>query len=176
MIKMEVYKVKFLYGKLYKKYFPIKSTSIFYEMEKKEFGILTKWIKNIENDILYRNIESQSRAKKARADFCRQIRFLVPIPDKQDPKFWFTPERRTKRSEKQAYEAWEQACRSRWRALYLIIKAKLEAVESGISTIEREFLYDIVLPDGKTVGEFMTPQIAAAYETGEMPPMLPMIE
>ncbi len=32
---MEVYKVKFLYGKLYKKYFPIKSTSIFYEMEKK---------------------------------------------------------------------------------------------------------------------------------------------
>ena len=106
----------------------------------------------------------------------RQIRFLVPIPDKQDPKFWFTPERRTKRSEKQAYEAWEQACRSRWRALYLIIKAKLEAVESGISTIEREFLYDIVLPDGKTVGEFMTSQIAAAYETGEMPPMLPMIE
>lgn len=27
--------MKFLYGKLYKKYFPIKSTSIFYEMEKK---------------------------------------------------------------------------------------------------------------------------------------------
>ena len=78
MIKMEVYKVKFLYGKLYKKYFPIKSTSIFYEMEKKEFGILTKWIKNIENDILYRNIESQSRAKKARADFCRQIKSDYP--------------------------------------------------------------------------------------------------
>lgn len=105
----------------------------------------------------------------------RQIRFLVPIPDKLDPKFWFTPERRTKRSEKQAYEAWEQACRSRWRALYLIIKAKLEAVDSGISTIEREFFYDIVLPNGKTVGEFMAPQIAAAYETGEMPPMLPVI-
>ena len=75
---MEVYKVKFLYGKLYKKYFPIKSTSIFYEMEKKEFDILTKWIKNIENDILYRNIESQSRAKKVRADFCRQIKSDYP--------------------------------------------------------------------------------------------------
>lgn len=69
----------------------------------------------------------------------RQIRFVLPLPDKQEQKFWFTPERRTKRSEKQAYEAWEQACRSRWRALYLIIKAKLEAVDSGISTIEREF-------------------------------------
>ena len=105
----------------------------------------------------------------------RQIRFVLPLPDKQEQKFWFTPERRTKRSEKQAYEAWEQACRSRWRALYLIIKAKLEAVESGISTIEREFFYDIVLPDGKTVGEFMAPQIETAYKTGEMPPLLPMI-
>lgn len=105
----------------------------------------------------------------------RQIRFVLPLPDKQEQKFWFTPERRTKRSEKQAYEAWEQACRSRWRALYLIIKAKLEAVDSGISTIEREFFYDIVLPDGKIVGEFMAPQIETAYKTGEMPPLLPMI-
>lgn len=105
----------------------------------------------------------------------RQIRFVLPLPDKQEQKFWFTPERRTKRSEKQAYEAWEQACRSRWRSLYLIIKAKLEAVNSGISTIEREFFYDIVLPDGKTVGEFMAPQIETAYKTGEMPPLLPMI-
>ena len=57
----------------------------------------------------------------------------------------------------------------------MIIKAKLEAADSGISTIEREFLYDIVLPDGKTVGEYMAPQIEAAYTTGEMPPMLPML-
>lgn len=105
----------------------------------------------------------------------RQIRFLLPLPDKQDQKFWYTPEQQRKRTDKQAYEAWEQACRSRWRALYLIIKAKLEAVDSGISTIEREFLYDIVLPDGKTVGEYMAPQIDAAYTTGEMPPMLPML-
>ena len=105
----------------------------------------------------------------------RQILFLLPLTDKQDRIFWSTPEQQRKRTEKQAYEAWEQACRSRWRALYLIIKAKLEAVDSGISTIEREFLYDIVLPDGKTVGEYMAPQIEAAYTTGEMPPMLPML-
>ena len=66
--------MNFLYEKLYKKYFPIKSTSIFYEMEKKEFDILTKWIKNIEDDILYMNINSRSRAVKAGADFYRQIK------------------------------------------------------------------------------------------------------
>lgn len=105
----------------------------------------------------------------------RQIRFILPLPDKQDEKFWYTPERRNKRSEQQAYAAWEQSCRSKWRSLYLIIKAKLEAVESGISTIEREFFYDIVLPDGKTVGEWFAPQLDQAYQTGNMPPMLPLI-
>lgn len=106
----------------------------------------------------------------------RQIRFVLPLPDKDDDSFWFTPERKNKRTEQQAYAAWEQACRSKWRALYLIIKAKLEAVESGISTIEHEFFYDIVLPDGKTLGEFMAPQLKTVYTTGQMPPMLPMFD
>lgn len=106
----------------------------------------------------------------------RQIRFVLPLPDKEDKKFWYTPERRNKRTKEQAYAAWEQACRAKWRALYLIIKAKLEVVESGISTIEREFFYDIVLPDGNTVGEFLSPQLDMVYESGNMPPMLPMLK
>ena len=97
---------------------------------------------------------------------------MLPLPDKQDKQFWYTPERRNRRTEDQAYAAWEQACRSRWRSLYLIIKAKLEAVESGISTIDREFLYDVVLPDGRTVGDIVTPQLEIAYQSGQMPPLL----
>ena len=54
-----------------------------------------------------------------------------------------------------------------------MIKAKLEAVESGISTVEAEFLANIVLPDNNTAGDWMIPQIDEAYRTGEMPPMLP---
>lgn len=104
----------------------------------------------------------------------RQIRFILPLPDKQAREYWYTPGRGQKRTEEAAFAAWEQACRSRWRALYLIVKAKLEAVGAGISTVEREFLYDIVLPDGRTAGEWMAPQIEAAYETGQMPPMLPV--
>ena len=59
------------------------------------------------------------------------------------------------------------------RALLLVIKAKLEAVTAGISTIETEFLANIVLPDNTTAGEWMLPQIDRAYCTGEMPPLLP---
>lgn len=106
----------------------------------------------------------------------RQIKFVLPLPDKQSREYWYTPGRGQRRSEDAAHTAWEQACRSRWRALYLIVKAKLEAVDAGISTIEREFLYDIVLPDGRTAGEWMAPQIDVAYQTGQMPALLPMLD
>lgn len=105
----------------------------------------------------------------------RQVKITLPLPDKFEPEFWYTPERRTKRSETTAFEAWQQACRAKWRSLYAIVKAKLIAVEEGISTIEREFFYDVVLPDGKTVGEWMAPQLEAVYQTGNMPPMLPIL-
>ena len=53
------------------------------------------------------------------------------------------------------------------------MKAKLEAVETGIITFEEEFLSYIVLPDNSTVGETMLGQVEHAYLTGEMPRMLP---
>jgi hypothetical protein len=69
-----------------------------------------------------------------------------------------------------------QLQRERWRAIVLIIKAKLEAVRSGVRTLEQEFLDDIVVPGGKTFGEWARPQIAAAYEKGQMPKQLPFLE
>ena len=62
----------------------------------------------------------------------RVIRFLIPMPDRFDPEFTKTPTGR-ERAEAQAHSAWEQAGRQRWRALALVIKAKLEAVEAGIT-------------------------------------------
>lgn len=62
-----------------------------------------------------------------------------------------------------------QALRSCWRCLLLIIKAKLEAVESEIVTFESEFLAQLVLPNRKTVAEEMIPQITAGYKTGTVP-------
>lgn len=103
----------------------------------------------------------------------RQVKFILPLPKIED--FSLTPTGR-QRTDKSQYDAWEQACRQRWRALKLVIQAKLEAVECGISVFEDEFMANIVLPGGQTVGDFMKPQIEAAYETGRLPAMLPMLE
>lgn len=105
----------------------------------------------------------------------RHVRFLLPLPDREAPEFKLTPAKRYKRSDADAERAWEQAVRQRWRALALVVKAKLEAVESGITEFEDEFLAHIVLPNGSTAGAWMRPQIADAYEKGVMPSMLPAL-
>ena len=102
----------------------------------------------------------------------KQVKFILPMPRRDDDAFWYTETGRA-RKEAAAYASWEQACRQRWRALAIVIKAKLEAVESGITIFEEEFLAHLVLPNGQTAGENMIPQIAKAYETGEMPKLLP---
>ncbi len=104
----------------------------------------------------------------------RQIRFVVTLPDRDAAEFTETPTGK-ERAEGAAYKAWEQACRQRWRALALVIKAKLEAVESGISIFEDEFMANIVLPGGRTVSEEIRPRIAQAYEHPHkaLPPLLP---
>ncbi|MCY4416791.1 MAG: hypothetical protein OXE87_10850 [Chloroflexi bacterium] len=99
----------------------------------------------------------------------RRVQIMLAMPSIDD--YARTP-RSARRTAAARQSAWEQACRQRWRALLLIIRAKLEAVESGITTLESEFLANLVLPDGGTVGEWLAPQIAEAYGTGRMPPML----
>lgn len=66
----------------------------------------------------------------------------------------------------------EQKARQAWRRMILITKAKLELVADGASTIEREFLADVMLPDGKTVGELLAKQLVQTYKDGKMPPLL----
>lgn len=62
--------------------------------------------------------------------------------------------------------------RRAWRLLLLLIKSKLEAVKEGATTIEREFLADMLMPDGSTVAEWTAAPLALAYEKGEMPRQL----
>ena len=107
----------------------------------------------------------------------RRVMFELPLPDRAEFKIYkvntgygHTKER--ERSPQDIEAHWEQACRQRWRALALVIKAKLEAVDAGITTFEDEFLAHIVLPNGKTVGRWFKPQLAEAYEHKKMPPML----
>lgn len=114
---------------------------------------------------------SDNAAQVAFAIIDRRVRFTLTMPNPTDREFTHSPTGRT-RTAVAAEQVWEQACRSSWRALALVVKAKLEAVESGISTVEQEFLAWIVLPDGSTVGERAIPAIETAYETGKVPAML----
>lgn len=97
----------------------------------------------------------------------RHIKFELPLPGKYEKRF--THSSRGPRTSDAALKEWEQACRQRWRALALVVKAKLEAVEAGITVFEDEFLAHIVLPSGETVGDWMRPQVEEAYESGQMP-------
>lgn len=102
----------------------------------------------------------------------KMVRFLLPVPNQAEEEFTHYRHgsgRMIARTAEVAGSLWEQACRQRWRALALAIKAKLEAVACGITTFEEEFLAHIVVPGqgGKTVGQLMVARIDEAYATGK---------
>lgn len=99
----------------------------------------------------------------------RRLRFTMPMPGRSDLAIDGRGHRRT---EVELRNASEKAWRQRWRALCLVIKAKLEAVECGVATFEEEFMANIILPSGQTMAEYALPQIAEAYKTNKMPPLL----
>ena len=83
----------------------------------------------------------------------RGVKFILPYP---------------KLSHFRYQAAHDQAVRQRWRALFLVIKAKLEAVESEIVLFEDEFLPHFILPGGMTVAEKIRndPQFSALLLEG----------
>lgn len=73
-----------------------------------------------------------------------QIRFVLPRTPSQQ---------RTARLR-------EQAERQRWRALQLVVRAKLEAIASGIAVFEQEFLGFVVNPlTNRTIYEHAQPAL-----------------
>lgn len=101
----------------------------------------------------------------------RGVRLVLPFPEQSDPLFNMTPAGRP-RSPAQAEQAFQDERRRRWRALLLVVKAKLEAVSSQISTLEREFLADLVLPNGKVVHEEIAPRLEQ-WASGSKVPLIP---
>lgn len=105
----------------------------------------------------------------------RYVRFWLTLPDQNADEFWLYKQGRStfRRTDGEGQKRWEQACRQRWRALALVIKAKLEAVECGITTIEDEFLAHTLMPDNRTFGEWAKPEIERLYIEGGPPrPMM----
>lgn len=97
----------------------------------------------------------------------RQYRVVLPMPNRSSEDFTLTPTGKD-RSASAAEAAYEQAVRQRWRALALMVKAKLEAVAAGIVTFEVEFLPHTVLPSGHTVAQDILPAVESAYASGDV--------
>lgn len=79
------------------------------------------------------------------------------------------PEKTENMTEKQ----YQQALRRRWRVLYMTIKMKLEEIAEGVTSFEDQFLAQMSLPDGSTIGEFMKlPENVKRLEKTQMPKLL----
>lgn len=102
----------------------------------------------------------------------RLIRYEVIYPKRDEERFSKTPTGRD-RSESEAIKEYQKETRRLWRALALMVKSKLELIETGISSFEREFLANVLLPDGSTVGEWLAPQLEQTYQSGKMPLLIP---
>ena len=100
----------------------------------------------------------------------RIVKFIVALPNPTDPKYKRVKNSWMDRNAAGIAKVVAQEERTRWRALLLVIKAKLESVESGIASFEDEFLAHTLLPNQQTVAEYIGPAVAQMYETGRMPP------
>ena len=100
------------------------------------------------------------------------VRFRVGVPDRNDERFWKTETGRD-RAEAAAFREYDQEKRRRWRALLLVIKAKLEAVETEITTFEEEFLAHFVMPDDKTLSEHIIPHLDEVFASGDTAKLIP---
>lgn len=107
----------------------------------------------------------------------RRILFRLRLPPKDAKEFTHGRVNQSsglKRLSENAAEArWEKACRQKWRALLLAIKAKLVSVQEGVESFEDAFMAHVVMPDGQTIADHVRPRIASAYKDGKMVPLLP---
>lgn len=94
----------------------------------------------------------------------RNVRIMMNMPSVNDAKFLKTPGG-NKRTKEQIVSAWDKECRRIWRALNLVVKAKLEMVENGAS-FDAEFMAYLVCGDNRTVADHSLTMISEALDTG----------
>jgi len=104
------------------------------------------------------------------------LRFRVLLPTRADETY--SPGGRL-RTGAQVAAAVDQERRRRWREVVLLLKAKLVAVDSGVVSLQSEFLPYLVLQNDETVADVVLPRLTqlqqAARGQGTMP-LLPPIQ
>lgn len=101
-----------------------------------------------------------------------RIRMFLELP--QLEQFQTSPTGRQKRTATQQAEAYTAEIRRRWRCLHAIVKAKLIAIADGITTVEREFYPNIVIPGTDvTVEQATWRSVKHSLQTGTPMKQLP---
>lgn len=78
------------------------------------------------------------------------VKQTIVMPPKED---YSQTEQGRDRNEQSMLKAWDQACRQRMREHVVLLKAKLIAITLGFRTVKQEFMADICLPSGNTIGQ-----------------------
>lgn len=103
----------------------------------------------------------------------RRVRFKVMMPEpKEYAEVRVSKYRNRQRTPEELKTALDKASKQIYRALLLVVKAKLESVESGIESFDQAFMAHLILPSGQTVTEWMDPQRNQIWLNGKMPPLL----
>ncbi len=108
----------------------------------------------------------------------RVVKFVLRLPTIEEMKAADEKRRKAARirlapatADKLAKMQMEES-RRRWRALALVIKGRLEAVESGIESFDVAFMAHLMLPNKRTVSDEVLPKLEQAYGTNTMPKLL----
>jgi hypothetical protein len=98
------------------------------------------------------------------------LRFTIELPTLADMRY--SPTGRNRRTTDAAQVHRDQEVRRRWREIALLIKAKLVAINSGVVSLDEEFLPYVVMQSGETVGQWAPAQLRA-LQASETLPLLP---
>lgn len=104
----------------------------------------------------------------------RRVRLSIHLPDLETYRMvGINQHVRAQRTDAETKAAWQREVNRLWRSLVDVVKAKLVAIDDGITTFEAEFLANLVLPSGDTIGERMAVDLETTLRTGELPPLMP---
>ena len=102
------------------------------------------------------------------------FRITARMPDHDDPELLLTPSGR-KRTKAQVDSAVKAARGLAWKALADWVDACARAADSGIVPLTQAFGWCVVLPDGRTTGEWLEEELGEAAASGRMPSAIPAL-
>lgn len=103
------------------------------------------------------------------------FKICLPLPDPDDRRFTHYKQGGTafERVDNAKRELYEKEVNRRWRAFGAVIKAKIVAVEEGISTMEAEFIGNAIMRSGRTVAEEWSPRLPQLLTSGDIKALEP---